>query len=47
MTGHMTNTQNFLYLTAGKSLTKISRCQKYAINGQEMEQLESPFGSIL
>ena len=42
----MTNTQTFLYLTAGKSPTKISRCQKYAINGQEMEQLESPFASI-
>ena len=42
----MTNTQNFLYFTAEKSLTKISRCQKYAINGQQMEQLESPFGSI-
>ena len=46
MTGHMTNTPTFLYLTAGKSLTEISRCQEYAINGQEVEQLESPFGSI-
>ena len=42
----MTNTQTLLYLTARKSLTEISRCQEYAINGQEMEQLESPFGSI-
>ena len=46
MTGHITNTQTLLYLTARKSLTEISRCQEYVINGQEMEQLESPFGSI-